>query len=87
MNAIKKVRRYIQEQPGSPAARVLGELVTALADERNYPVSELYDINLEAFELAIELMRDWRLDRYYAQRLRLIDTVLAELPGEVKDGD
>jgi hypothetical protein len=43
----------------------------------------LYELDLEAFELAIELMRDWRLDRYYAARLRLFDTILADVLPEL----
>jgi hypothetical protein len=37
-------------------------------------------LEAEAFELAIELMKDWRLDRYYAARIKLFDVVLNEIP-------
>ena len=29
---------------------------------------------------AIDLMKDWRLDRYYAARIKLFDVVLNEVP-------
>ena len=34
-------------------------------------LSGLYALDWESFELAIELMRDWRIDRYYADRTNL----------------
>jgi len=83
MNAIKKVRRYMQAHPKSDASRALAHLAACLADERAFPLSDLYDLDLEAFDLAIELMRDWRLDRYYAARLKLLDTILVDVLPEI----
>jgi hypothetical protein len=76
MNAIKQVRKHLQEHPDSPSSRSLARLAAALAEEREFPLSDLYRLDLEAFELAIELLRDWRLDRYYAARIKLFDVVL-----------
>lgn len=87
MNAIKKVRLYMESHPSRPEARVLAQLAAALADERPFPLSDLYALDLEAFDLAIDLMKDWRLDRYYAARLKLLDTIVASvLPELVADG-
>jgi len=83
MNAIKKVRRYMQAHQKDNASRVLAQLAACLADERAFPLSELYGLDMEAFDLAIELMRDWRLDRYYAARLKLLDTILVEVLPEI----
>jgi hypothetical protein len=83
MNAIKKVRRYMQAHPKADASRVLAHLAACLADERAFPLSELYGLDMEAFDLAIELMRDWRLDRYYAARLKLLDTILVDVLPEI----
>ena len=79
MNAIKKVRRYMQAHPTTQASRVLAQLAASLADERAFPLADLYSLDMEAFDLAIELMRDWRLDRYYAARLKLLDTILVDV--------
>jgi hypothetical protein len=76
MNAIKQVRRFLLEQPDSPSAKGLARLTEDLAMEGEFPLSALYDLDTEAFELAIELLRDWRLDRYYAARIKLFDVVL-----------
>ena len=87
MNAIKKVRRHIEGDPQSEAARVLANLTACLADERDFPLADLYRLDLESFDLALELMRDWRLDRYYAARLRLLDLILVDVMPQVADGD
>jgi hypothetical protein len=64
---------------------VLATLAVALANEREFPVADLYRLPFAEFELAIEVMRDWRLDRYYAARIRLLDVVLNDvLPEELR---
>lgn len=85
MNAIKKVRLYIEANPGARESKVLARLAAALADERPFALSDLYALDLEAFDLAIDLMRDWRLDRYYAARLKLLDTIVAGVLPELGD--
>lgn len=81
MNAIKKVRKYLVANPSSESARILRSLVSALGEDRPYPLGDLYKLDFESFELAIALLEDWRLDRYYASRLKLFDTAQMEAPG------
>jgi len=80
LNAIKQIRKYIEKDPSTESARALAELAAALAEEREYSLAELYRLNYEEFNLAIELLKDWRLDRYYAARIKLFDVVLNEVP-------
>jgi hypothetical protein len=80
MNAIKQVRKYLEQHPTRKSSFFLADLVEALAEEREIPLRDLYELDHEAFELAIELIKDWRLDRYYAARIKLFDVVLAGLP-------
>lgn len=80
VNAIKKVRRYLLKHPDAPASGVLRRLIVTLGEEGEFPLSQLYGIELEAFELAMELLRDWRLDRHYAARIKLFDVALADVP-------
>ena len=82
MNAIKEVRKFILRNPGAPSSQVLARLAAALAEEREFQLGDLYELDREAFDLAIELMKDWRLDRYYAARIKLFDVVLNEAPEE-----
>lgn len=79
MNAIKQIRKYLENHPHTDAAQTLGRLAAALAEEAEFPLAELYKLDYETFSLAIELLKDWRLDRYYAARIRLFDTVLSQL--------
>jgi hypothetical protein len=83
MNAIKQVRRYLVKNPGSPSSKVLARLTAAVAEETSFPLGDLYRLDGEAFDLAMELLRDWRLNRYYAARIKLFDAVLAEVGDEV----
>lgn len=85
MNAIKQVRHYLIRHPQTPSANVLRRLVIALGEERAFPICELYEMDLESFDLALELMQDWRLDRHYAARIRLFDTVLADVPAQLEE--
>lgn len=80
MNAIKEVRKYLLKKPRSASAKILAQLTEAIAEESEFPLRDLYALDGEAFELAIELMKDWRLDRYYAARIKLFDVVLNEIP-------
>ena len=85
MNAIKEVRKYLLKNAGTTSSRVLARLTAAIAEETQFPLGELYSLDAEAFDLAMDLMKDWRLDRYYAARIKLFDVVLNEVP-EHTDG-
>lgn len=73
MHAIKKVRKYLTANPNSDESKVLSKLVAALGEDVPFSLSELYKLDYETFELAITLLQDWRLDRYYASRMKLFD--------------
>ena len=88
MNAIKAIRKHMEKNPGAPSSKALARLVASLAEEKSYPLAELYAMDYDTFEMAMELLRDWRLDRYYAARLKLFDLALnAVIPDEgAKEG-
>ena len=79
MNAIKQVRKYLLKNPKTDSSLVLARLISAVAEESAFPLGDLYRLDAEAFDLAIELLRDWRLDRYYAARIKLFDVVLSDV--------
>ena len=66
MLAIRKLEEYVRSSATPAASRELNRFLDALKREEEFPLSSLYEIDYEAFELAIEAMRDWRIDRYYA---------------------
>ena len=76
MNAIKQARRFIEKYPDEPASGVLARLVLALESERSFELATLYQLDLEGFELAIDILQEWRLDRYYAGKAKLFDLSL-----------
>ena len=82
MNAIKQIRKYLEKDPQSEAAKILARLTAALAEEGQFSLADLYRLDYEAFNLAIDLLKDWRLDRYYAARIRLFDVVLNQVQPE-----
>jgi hypothetical protein len=47
-------------------------------------LNELYSLNGEASDLAVELMQYWALDRYYVARINLCHAVLREIPEVVQ---
>ena len=76
MRAIKVARRLIENDPLSPAAKVLAELVTALESDTPFSIKELYTLEEPDFTLALKILRDWRLDRYYLGKARMFDVAL-----------
>lgn len=73
MRALKKARKLIEKFPASPAAVTLSSLVVALESETPFALAELYKLDYDDFQLALELLSEWRLDRYYTSKLRLLD--------------
>eukprot|EP01041_Mallomonas_annulata_P040237 gene40237-biopygen31923 len=71
MNAIKEAREIITSNPNSEESLTLARLVLALESETDFPLSNLYALNLDSFGLAIEILKEWRLDRYYARKGKL----------------
>lgn len=85
MNAIKEIRRYLEQNPKSDNARLLATLAAALAEEKEFPLARLYELDRESFELALELLKDWRVDRFYAARIRLFDVVLNDVLPDLRN--
>lgn len=73
MNAIKNARKLIAADPTSKAAVTLSNLVLALESEGDFDIHRLYDLDLQVFELAIDILKEWRIDRYYASKAKLFD--------------
>jgi len=73
MRAIKKARRLILNQPQSLAAQTLSRLILSLENETDFSISDLYQLDLKEFDLAINLLEEWRLDRFYEGKAKLFD--------------
>ena len=82
MNAIKKARKLIEAKPGSDAAKTLASLVRALESDEKFDLSQMYKLAYDSFEICIEVLKGWRLERYYLGKIRLHD--LSVQLGELK---
>lgn len=90
MRAIKEARKYIERNPETPHAKTLSRLVLALESEADFPITNLYTLDLPRFKLALEILDEWRLDRHYASKSKLFDvsmqmTVLGQASGAKSD--
>jgi hypothetical protein len=70
MLAIKKARKLIEDKPNDEAAPVLAEFVQALENDQAFVLGRLYDLDYKRFELALEIMAEWRLDRHFSSKAK-----------------
>jgi len=73
MPAIKKVKKISEHSPESTTGLVYSRLILSLEAEEDFSIKELYKLNTHDFELAIELMKDWRIDRFYIGKAKAFD--------------
>ncbi len=73
MRAVKEARKLIEQDPRRVSSKILARLVLALESDALFPVSDLYALDRQRFELALQILAEWRLDRYYAGKARLFD--------------
>ena len=48
----------------------------ALETGGDYSYAPLYELSMNEFDLAVEVIKDWRLDRYYEGKAKAIDVAL-----------
>lgn len=73
MLAIKKVRRLIAQNPQATTAQIFARLITSLVDEVDFSLKDLYALNAPDFQLATEILQEWRLDRYDLGKAKTFD--------------
>jgi len=73
VNEIKKARRLIEADPQTEAAKILAGLVRALESDEKFSLGDLYKLSFDDFHLAIDVLKEWRLDRYYSGKAKLHD--------------
>ena len=61
---LKKFNSYLLQNPGSEAANTLGDLLAALDAGLEFRLMRLYELPYDAFELALHLLKEWRLASY-----------------------
>lgn len=73
MLAIKKARKLIEANPNTDTSKTLAALVVALETDGSFTVNDMYKLSDKPFQLALDILAEWRLDRHYASKLRLLD--------------
>ena len=76
MRAIKKARKLIEKDPTKPEAAVLSKLILALETGSDFSFAPMYELSINEFDLAIDVIKDWRLDRYYEGKVKALDVAL-----------
>ena len=73
MRAVKEARQYIERNPSDAHAVVLSQLVLALEMEADFHIADLYQLDQPRFDLALRILAEWRVDRYYLGKARLFE--------------
>ena len=68
MDALHAAISKIRLDPTHPTARTLSALVISLDSGERFDLNDLYRLNYKDFSLAVELMRQWRLDSFRYER-------------------
>jgi hypothetical protein len=76
MRAIKKARKIIEKDPSSETAQALTSLILSLETDADFSLKKMYSLSMNDFELMLEVMSDWRLDRYYEGKAKAINTAI-----------
>ena len=71
MNNLKKIEKRILKNPDEPASQVFIELIKSLDQKLDFSLTTIYDLDYDDFQLVLEVLKDWRLDRYAKTRKRL----------------
>lgn len=67
-NAVKNIAKFIRKNPDDKATVTLRDLCMALESSAKFDLACLYDLEKKPFELAIELLEEWRFDRHVFER-------------------
>lgn len=71
MNALKQLEKHLKKGSADSSNPIFERLIKALCLKKKFDLAELYELNYEDFELALEIIKDWRLDRYTKTKDRL----------------
>ena len=74
MRAIKKAKKLIEQNANSAVGLTFSKLILSLESDIEFSVSDLYSLDTAEFDLAIEVLRDWRIDRFYIGKAKAFDT-------------
>ncbi len=75
MFAIKQARKFIENHPDDPQVGILTSLILSLQTDQPFPLASLYELDGKNFDLALQIVGEWRMDRHYAKKQKLLNVV------------
>lgn len=85
MNAYDVAKRLLQQRPQDADTSRLARFLLALESEQACALNELYEMRLKNFELALEILREWRLARYYSGKAKVFHVPSARRSGHERE--
>lgn len=67
-NAVKTIAKFIGNNPESENTPTLHDLCIALESSGSFDLGRIYQLDKKAFEMAINLLEEWRFDRHVVER-------------------
>jgi len=67
-NAVKTIAKFIKKNPEAPDSEILKQLCQALEQKAPFELESLFVLKSKTFEMALQLMDEWRFDRHVASR-------------------
>ena len=67
MRTIERARWLLSRDPHGPSVRVLQKLLHALETGGDFNIAELAILPHDRYQLAVDVLRDWRVDHYHQQ--------------------
>lgn len=80
MNTLKKIEKRLLKAQDEPASLVFRDLIRALHQKENFNLAAIYDLDYDDFELALAVLKDWRLDRFTKTKERLKEHLDTGMP-------
>ncbi len=75
MDALQEAIKKIQTYPQDPTSGTLNDLIRSLDSGEHFDLSKLYQLNYSDFSLAMNILKQWRLDSFRYERGALMKAV------------
>jgi hypothetical protein len=85
MRAVKKIKNIIEQNSQDPASQIFSKLISSLAEEADFALKDLYLLDAKEFQLAMDILHEWRLDRYYMGKAKIFDVAQQALVMGMKE--
>ena len=68
MDALHEAIKKIHAQPQDPTSSTFSDLLKSLDSGEQFDLNKLYQLNYSDFSLAMNILKQWRLDSYRYER-------------------